>query len=235
VVLGTVGYMSPEQVKGSAADHRSDIFAFGSVLYEMLSGRRPFSGQTDAEVMTAILKEDPPELAKPDVPDGLERVVRRCIEKRPEERFQSARDIAFALEAVSGASPAALAAGARGAQVRRRSVLWAGAGVVIAGALGGMGYYSVLQRRTPPPPSFKQLTFRRGVINSARFAPDGQTIVYGAGWEGNPSQLFSARLGSLESSPLGLPEGDIASISHSGELASLLEAGALGRDGVCAG
>jgi Tol biopolymer transport system component len=103
VVLGTVGYMSPEQVRGDPADNRSDIFAFGSVVYEMLSGRRPFTGDTAAEVMTAILREDPPALGKSDIPSGLEGVVSRCLEKRPEERFQSARDVAFALEAVSGA------------------------------------------------------------------------------------------------------------------------------------
>jgi hypothetical protein len=102
VVLGTVGYMSPEQVRGEPADHRSDIFALGSVVFEMLSGGRPFAGPTSAETMAAILKEDPPEVARPDVPPGLERVVRRCLEKRPEQRFQSARDIAFALEAASG-------------------------------------------------------------------------------------------------------------------------------------
>ena len=218
VVLGTVGYMSPEQVKGDPADHRSDVFSFGSVLYEMLSGRRPFSGETSAELMTAILKEEPPELAKLDVPPGLERVVRRCLEKRPEERFQSARDIAFALEAVSGVSSPALSATARHAERRRRSVLTAGAAAVVAGALG-VAYYGVLQHRAPPSPSFKQLTFRRGVVHTARFAPDGHTIVYGAAWNGKPSQVFSARLEGPESSSLGLPEGNVASISPSGELA----------------
>jgi eukaryotic-like serine/threonine-protein kinase len=103
VVLGTVGYMSPEQVRGDPADHRSDIFSFGAVFHEMLAGRRAFTGGTTAEVMTAILKEDSPELAKPDISPGLERVVKRCLEKRPEERFQSARDIGFALEAAAGA------------------------------------------------------------------------------------------------------------------------------------
>jgi serine/threonine protein kinase len=78
VVLGTVGYMSPEQVRGEPADSRSDIFSFGSLFYEMLSGKQPFAGETSAELLTAILKEDPPELAKPDVPPGLERLVRRC-------------------------------------------------------------------------------------------------------------------------------------------------------------
>jgi len=220
VVLGTAGYMSPEQVRGNPADHRSDIFAFGSVLYEMLSGRRPFAGDSSAELMTAILKEDPPELAKPDVPAGLERVVRRCLEKRPEERFQSAQDIGFALEAVSGASSAPHAATTRRVEKRRWSALLAGAAAVVGGTLA-IGYYWAVQHRIAPPPSFKQLTFRRGVVHTARFAPDGHTVVYGAAWEGNPSQVFSARLEGPESSPLGLPDGNVASISPSGELAML--------------
>ena len=103
MVLGTAGYMSPEQVRGNPADQRSDIFSFGAVLYEMLSGTRPFRGETTAELMSAILRDDPPELARRDTPPALVGVVRRCLEKRPEERFQSARDVAFALEAMSGA------------------------------------------------------------------------------------------------------------------------------------
>src|SRR5579863_1534172 len=104
VVLGTVGYMSPEQVRGAPADHRSDIFAFGAILYEMLSGRQAFKRASSPETMTAILNEDPPELcaANPNVSPGLERVVNHCLEKSPEQRFQSARDLAFDLEALSG-------------------------------------------------------------------------------------------------------------------------------------
>lgn len=108
MVLGTVGYMSPEQVKGEPADARSDIFALGSILYEMLSGQRAFRRDTSAETMTAILKEDPPEistLSKPIAP-ALERIVRRCIEKKPQQRFQSARDLAFSLEGLSGTTSA---------------------------------------------------------------------------------------------------------------------------------
>src|SRR5207253_5865199 len=95
VVMGTVGYMSPEQVRGQDADHRSDIFAFGAILYEMLSGKQAFGGGSMAERMSAILKEEPPEIRRTDgeVPPGLERVMRRCLEKRPEQRFQSASDL----------------------------------------------------------------------------------------------------------------------------------------------
>ena len=169
--------------------------------------------------MTAILKEDPSELARPDVPPGLELVLRHCLEKRPEERFQSARDIAFALKAVSGGSSPDLAAGAGRAEKRRRNVLRVGAAVLVAGALG-IGYW-LLPRQTTPPPSFKQLTFRRGVVHTARFAPDGHTIVYGAAWEGNPSRVFAARVEGPESSPLDVPEGNVASVSSTGELAML--------------
>ncbi len=107
VVLGTAGYMAPEQVRGLPADHRSDIFAFGCVLYEMLAGARAFYGETGAETMTAILRDDPPALplGPRKTPPALDRVVRRCLEKRPEERFQSARDLAFALETMSDTTP----------------------------------------------------------------------------------------------------------------------------------
>ena len=110
LVMGTVGYMSPEQVRGQPVDHRSDIFAFGAVLYEMLGGRRAFSRDTAAETMTAILKDDPPGLTDSGrgIPPALDHVIQHCLEKRPEDRFQSARDLAFALQHLdSGAMPVA--------------------------------------------------------------------------------------------------------------------------------
>src|SRR5436190_5404209 len=106
MVLGTIGYMSPEQVRGLSADHRTDIFSFGAILYEMLTGRRAFAGATHADTMTAILTADPVDLSEPgrDVPPALDRLVRHCLEKAPDERFQSARDIAFDLESISAIS-----------------------------------------------------------------------------------------------------------------------------------
>ena len=104
--MGTVGYMSPEQVRGQALDHRTDIFSFGAVFYEMLTGRRAFRGDSHVETMNAILKEDPPEFTEvnPNLPGSLERIIRRCLEKQPADRFHSAHDLAISLEALSGAS-----------------------------------------------------------------------------------------------------------------------------------
>jgi serine/threonine protein kinase len=103
IVMGTVGYMSPEQVRGESADHRSDIFSFGAILHEMLTGRRAFKRETMAETMTAILKEEPEELSasNPNINPALERIVNRCLEKKPERRFQSTQDLGFALDALS--------------------------------------------------------------------------------------------------------------------------------------
>src|SRR5437867_43857 len=105
-VMGTMGYMSPEQLRGKTADHRSDIFSFGAILYEMLSGKRAFRGESMAETMSAILREDPPDLSETNktVSPALERVVRHCLEKNPAERFHSARDLAFAIESLSGSA-----------------------------------------------------------------------------------------------------------------------------------
>src|SRR5688572_15874102 len=102
-VMGTVGYMAPEQMRGQAVDARTDLFALGTVLYEMLSGQRAFKGDTAADTMIAIVKEDPPELTalRPEIPPALQRIVRHCLEKNPVERFQSARDVAFALESAT--------------------------------------------------------------------------------------------------------------------------------------
>ncbi|HLN93764.1 MAG TPA: serine/threonine-protein kinase, partial [Thermoanaerobaculia bacterium] len=106
IVMGTLGYMSPEQVRGKPTDHRSDIFAFGAILWEMLSGRRAFHADTPADTMTAILTKEPPDLSASgrDVPPGLERIVRHCLEKNVDERFHSAHDLAFDLEALSTVS-----------------------------------------------------------------------------------------------------------------------------------
>src|SRR5262245_13547766 len=143
-VMGTVGYMSPEQVRGLAVDHRSDIFSFGSVLYEMLTGRRAFQRETAAETMTAILKEEPDERATSDgvVSLALGAVLRHCLEKKPDKRFQSARDLAFALEASTASTGSASGVAAALPAPSRPPALgrWLGVAALVAAAAAA-GYF----------------------------------------------------------------------------------------------
>jgi Tol biopolymer transport system component len=178
-VMGTVGYMSPEQVRGLAVDHRSDLFAFGAIFYEMLSGKRAFRRDTASDTMSAILRDDPPELLESgrSIPPGLDRLVRHCLEKNPAERFQSARDIAFDLEAVSGASSsgAARTGAATGPRFRiRPAALLATVALLGAGAL-----LDRVLRRMPDPP----LVAVRPLVQSGKdlfpaISPDGKTMAF---------------------------------------------------------
>ena len=205
--------MSPEQVRGEAADHRADIFAFGAVFYEMLSGRPAFGGDSTVERMTAILKDDPPALLAGAVPPHLDRVVHRCLEKSPSQRFQSAKDIAFALEAMS----ASTSASTRG---RRPPV-------AVPAARGGGGGRSrwappswevspsarVAMRQAAPGTSgvvsFEARTFDRLPITNARFMPDGKTIVYSATPSGSPPELFVVNPAAEAPQPLGLSDAHL--------------------------
>src|SRR5438128_1633090 len=232
MVMGTAAYMSPEQVRGQAADHRSDIFSFGAVLYEMLTGQRAFRGESPIETMNAILKEEPAELleANRNVPAGLERVVSHCLEKNPNERFQSTRDLVFDLEALAGLSgqsaSAALAIPSGRSSLRRRMSVFLGILVLAAVALAA--FYEGQRTAETSPASFQRLTFRRGFIQAARFAPDSRMIIYSAGWDGQPIQLFSMQPESPESRPLGFPDADLFSISPSGEIAVSVRHHAIG-------
>ncbi len=225
VVMGTAGYMSPEQVRGKPADHRSDIFSFGAILYEMISGKRAFHGETSADTMSAILKEEVPELSETarNVPPGLERIVRHCLEKHPVQRFQSAGDLAFDLEALTeisaGSKSGALAAvqQVRGRDSRRQIATAAGV-VAIAAAMLGVGWWLGRGSGAAPPPEYQQITFRTGSIGNARFAPDG-SIVYSAAWDGGEDQLYLAHTDDNGSRELGLKDAELLSISKSGELA----------------
>src|SRR5205823_6329756 len=150
--------------------------------------------------------------------------VRHCLEKNPEERFQSSRDLAFDLEALStgsGVSAATASVRPRRALTLAQAALAAAALLALGAAAGIFAVARRLERRAPAP-SFHRQTFRRGFIASARFAPDGQTIVYSAAWDGNPIGMFTTRAGSTESSPLSLSSADVLSISSSGEMALLL-------------
>jgi Tol biopolymer transport system component len=232
-IMGTVGYLSPEQVRGEEVDARSDIFSFGVILHEMLAGTQPFRRETAVESLHAILKEDPVWLTQVSaaIPPALERVVLRCLEKDPENRFQSARDLAFHLEAVTGVSSGATLTGPglayRPPPPARRAPRWAIALASAAAMAAALVAVFLAGQRTARPalPSFQQLTFRRGTIHAARFAPDGQTIVYAAGWEGNPVSLFSSRSEGPESRPMEPRAANILSISRQGEMALMLLSG----------
>jgi dipeptidyl aminopeptidase/acylaminoacyl peptidase len=223
LVMGTLGYMSPEQVRGRPADARSDIFSFGAVFYEMLTGARAFRGESAVETMNAILKDEPAE-APAGTPLLLERIARHCLEKDPDQRFQAAGDIGFALESLSQAAGPALPVAEKQTAAAGKWLRWALAGVVVACALTGViSFLAGARSERRPSPTFRRLTFRHGVVGSARFAPDGNTLVYSASWDGDPTQIFSIRLDSPEYHPPVVPGASLLSVSAAGELALLLE------------
>jgi serine/threonine protein kinase len=220
-VMGTVGYMSPEQVRGKPVDARSDLFSFGVILYEMLCGQRAFPGDSSADVLSAILREEPPDLAATNrnIPPALQRIVRHCLEKNTQERFQSARDLGFQLADVASPSSTSAISGPIPLP-RSRRWLPAVAGALLVLAIAGAGFFLAGRRFTSSfQPTFHRLTFRRGTILTARFAADGKTVVYGAAWDGNKPEVFLVTPDSPESRPLGLANTDVYAVSSSGELA----------------
>jgi Tol biopolymer transport system component len=235
VVLGTVGYMAPEQVRGRAADHRSDIFSFGTILYEMISGQRAFRGDSSVETMNAILKEDPAEISATNrnFPPALERLIRRCIEKSPEERFQSARDLAFALDALSGhsGSSATQAALVASIDLRKRWLLPVVALALFAVVAGGSFFAGLWKGRASGAKvvTFQPMTFRPQTIFRAAFAPDGKTFVYSAAPTWNQPELFVLSSDYPEPRSLGLKDAHLLSVSSKGELALLIKAQYVGH------
>ena len=224
VVLGTVGYMSPEQVRGARVDQRTDIFALGAVLFELLSGRRAFHRDTAAETMTAILKEDVPDLSSSgsNIPPALDRIVRRCLEKNPDERMQSSRDVAIALDAVSGSDVSS----ARGiVQPPATPKVWARVAVGVALVAAGVAAGFFGARTSAPLPSrnelplYTQLTFRRGEVRSARFTPDGQSVVYSAVWDSEPQRVYTARLDNPRAAGPPVVDAALLAVSRSGDMA----------------
>src|SRR5262249_20942322 len=167
LTVGTIGYMSPEQVRGRPVDPRSDIFSLGAILYEMLDGRGAFAHETPADTLSAILTRDPPEMAagSEPVPPALDRVVRRCLQRDPKERFQSARDLAFGLEVASNPSGAAILPVAEPSRPRRWLPLVA-AMVALLGVTTGAFFWGT-RRANAPLAGYKQLTFQRGMLLNA--------------------------------------------------------------------
>jgi WD40 repeat protein len=224
-ILGTVGYMSPEQASGKPLDHRSDQFSLGSILYEMATGQRAFERNTPVETLSAIIREDPEPIGSlnPRVPAPLRWTIERCLAKNAEDRYVSTRDLARDLASVRDhLSEATITGEPIAAPSPPRSLRPVLAGIALLLAIAVVSFFLGERAGKNLPPSFQRLTFRRGFVWSARFAPDGQTVVYGAGWEGKPVQLFSTRPGSPESVAFPLPGADVMAISSSGELALLL-------------
>src|SRR5439155_1946566 len=214
VVLGTVGYMSPEQVRGQAVDHRSDIFSFGAILYEMLSGRRAFHGESAADTMSAILKEDPADLSdtNQNISPTLERLVNHCLEKNPEARFHSASDLAFALEAISGSSGVSsqtmTAMTALPARARiRKQLPWIVAGIFAVAFLFALPFAFLYFRRPStqapaaarfliPPPE------KADYVGNPVISPDGRLILFGVRDASGKESLWIRQLDSLDAHPL---------------------------------
>jgi serine/threonine protein kinase/dipeptidyl aminopeptidase/acylaminoacyl peptidase len=227
-ILGTVAYMSPEQAEGKKVESRSDIFSFGSVLYEMATGQRAFAGGSKLSSLSAVLYKDPQpaSLTVADVPPELDRIISRCLKKDPERRWQTMADVKVALEELReemDSSNFAVASPSPAPRSTPRARLWASAGL-LAGMLLGLALRISYERRYVPPtepPTYRRLTFRRGDVTSAKFAP-GDTVVYSAEWDGAPSTLFSAQPGNREAQPLGLPSARVLAISQRGEMAILL-------------
>jgi eukaryotic-like serine/threonine-protein kinase len=228
-ILGTVAYMSPEQADGKRVDTRSDVFAFGSVLYEMATGQRAFAGGSKLSSLSAVLYKDPQPASQTvaDIPPELDRIISRCLKKDPDRRWQTMADVKVALDELReelDSSNIALAPPPRVAPRKTsRTRIRAGVGV-LAGVLLGLALRISYERRyspPPEPPSYRRLTFRRGDVTSAKFAP-GDTVVYSAEWDGAPSTLFSAQPGNREAQPLSLPSARVLAISPRGEMAILL-------------
>ena len=226
VVMGTVSYMSPEQASGHSVDFRSDQFSFGSILYEMATGKKAFRRATAAQTMAAIIQDEPEPIAglNPKLPAPLRWIIEQCLTKEPRGRYAAtddlARDLARVRAHISEVSGSGEIASLPGRKTRLTWFIVAAAAALLALSAGVF----TLGRRTAekPMPTFHGLTFRRGLGGHARFASDGQTIVYGAAWEGGPMRLYSTRADSPESRLFDLPPADILGISSSGEMAVLL-------------
>jgi Tol biopolymer transport system component len=232
--VGTVAYMSPEQVRAEELDARSDLFSFGLVLYEMATGQLAFPGNSSGVIFEAILNRTPipPRNLNPGLPAKLEEIISKSLEKERDLRYQTAAELRGDLKRLKRDSePVRLAAvsgvvmpansGTMGARTRFYGwAILAGLLVLIAGL--AVGFLAGERAGNSPPPIYHQITFRRGTVRMARFAPDGQTVVYSAAWEGSPVEIFTTRPESPQSRALGLASAEILAISSTGDMAVLL-------------
>ncbi len=227
--VGTVSYMSPEQARGEALDARTDLFSFGVVLFEMLTGQEAFTGSTTAVIFHAILERTPPSILTlvPSLPPRADEIVRKALERDRDMRCQTAAEIRADLKrlkrdsdsarALSSSASQPAAALTRPTRSARRVVLGA-IGLGVAAMLAGGGWIAG-RSQMGEPPLYRQLTFRRGTVRNARFAPDGQAIFYSAAWEGESLEVFSKSAEGPESRPLGFGGADLVSVASTGEMA----------------
>jgi len=244
--VGTVAYMSPEQLRGKDLDGRTDLFSFGVVLYEMATGILPFRGETSPIITEAILNRVPTAAIRlnPELPSKLEETISKALEKDREMRCQTAAEMRADLKRIKRSidssrtgvavepSASVPTSGTQAVPVAtpRRSFMWPllAACVLVALAAGVFAGKWMYTSAPPLPPTYRQLTFRRGSIRSARFAPDGQTILYSAAWQGSPVDVFTARPEAPEARSMGLSRTQLASVSSASEMAVLLNSKATG-------
>ena len=224
MIVGTFQYMAPEQLEGKEADARTDIFAFGELIYEMATGKPAFSAKSRASLIAAILTSEPPPITQlqPLTPLGLERVVKRCLAKDPEERWQSASDLASELQWITLTSQSGSTSAAPVKTGRRGKILWLIAALVVVLLLAGtwmVGRWFAVK----PQPTFTRLTYQQGYISNARFAKDGQTVVYSAQWSDDPLQVYSVRTEFPQSTKLDLPSAGLLALSPAGDMQLALD------------
>jgi serine/threonine protein kinase/Tol biopolymer transport system component len=246
-VVGTVSYMSPEQVMGEELDARTDLFSFGVVLYQMATGKQPFTGNTSGAICNAIISRAPvsPVQLNPGLPPELENIINKALDKDRDLRYQSASEMRTDLKRLKReyesksharptvpepAPPATAAVSVSPTQPKKnlRFALLVGVGALVGIAAGLYAGRLWFTQAPQSPPQYRQLTFRRGSIRSARFGPDGQTILYSAAWQGNPTDVYTARPEAPESRSLGLGYAQLASVSSMGEMAVLLNSHSIG-------
>jgi eukaryotic-like serine/threonine-protein kinase len=235
--VGTVAYMSPEQVRGEELDARSDLFSFGTVLYEMATGRQAFTGNTAGVIAEAILNRAPapPTRVNPDLPGEFEIILAKTLEKDRELRCQTAAELRADLKRLkretessrSGMSTGFATSAAKPAATPATSAKRTWTAAAVAGTIAivaGLAAGAFLATRAKPvsQPLYHQVTFRRGTVFGGRFGPDGQTVYYSAAWDGNPAEIYSTRAGSPESASLGHSGTQLLGVSSAAEMILLL-------------